>query len=667
MKPFWVLIVCGLALPLAASAPGCAGPDVRSQSPEEIEKAGAESRVVGDYAVPHQMNALVVEAVGLVSVPNTGSDPPPSPQRIHLIDEMLTRGVDNPDRLLASGNFAMVLVRGYLRPGVQKGDRFDVEVRVPAQDETVSLRGGWLMETQLKQLAVLGNEIREGKVEGLAQGPLLVDPATGTEADRIRDNRARILGGGVSLISRPLALVVKPQYKSVRYSSQVAAAINRRFHTFADGNKTGVAKARDDQYVELLTHPRYKDNIERYMRVVRAVALRESERQRIARIALIERQLLDPVTSSIAALKLEALGRDAVPALLKGIESDDGEVRFYAAEALAYLDDPAAALPLANAARDEPAFRVFALAALSAMDNVAAVDRLRELLDSSSAETRYGAFRALWAMNAQDPLVRGESFDGKFSYHVLPTAGPPMVHATRSFRPEIVLFGPDQRLIPPLILDAGPQIHVMAHNEGDAEVVVSRIAVGDPVQKRTVSTKIDDIIRAIVELGGTYPDIVQALQQANQQHALPSRFEVDAVPEAGRTYRRDPAGEGDDGLETTEDDHQPSGQVIENPVPDLFSRRTAEPGLSVPDSDEADALSEEPPAEDSPAEADASSAGIPDASEVFDSAEPPGVDAPEEREVEDAENGENEADAASDRPRPLRAFFARMSGGGDGD
>ena len=50
-------------------------------------------------------------------------------------------------------------------------------------------------------------------------------------------------------------------------------------------------------------------------------------------------------------------------------------------EALAYLDQTAAVDTLAAVARDEPAFRVNALAALSAMDDVMAYDALRSLLE----------------------------------------------------------------------------------------------------------------------------------------------------------------------------------------------------------------------------------------------------------------------------------------------
>ena len=58
-------------------------------------------------------------------------------------------------------------------------------------------------------------------------------------------------------------------------------------------------------------------------------------------------------------------------------------------------------------------------------------------------------------------------------------------------------------------------------------------------QKRVVTTRIDDVIRAIAELGGTYPDVVQAIEEAKTAGCLEGRFEVDALPEEGRSY--DPA------------------------------------------------------------------------------------------------------------------------------
>ena len=216
-------------------------------------------------------------------------------------------------------------------------------------------------------------------------------------------------------------------------------------HVFR-GKKQGVATPKTDAFIELEIHPRYKYNLGRYLQVVRSVALFESPQEQLERLELLERQLLDPVTSAQAALRLEAIGKDAVRILKKGLESNDAEVRFYSAESLAYLDQSCAVPVLAEAVKSEPAFRAYALTALCALNDVHAADALRDLFDVSSAETRYGAFRALWAMNERDPQLRGEHLSDKFWLYVVPSAGPPMVHVTHSYRPEIVLFGEESKI-----------------------------------------------------------------------------------------------------------------------------------------------------------------------------------------------------------------------------
>ncbi|HVX14016.1 MAG TPA: flagellar basal body P-ring protein FlgI [Pirellulales bacterium] len=575
MTPSWTWLVrngrsdrrlfLGLAAGLTTAGlatGGCSLPPIlRSQSPEDADDpVAAGVRLIADYALAVGGFPLTVESVGLVTgLPGTGSDPPNSSHRAALITEMEKRGVVYPNQLLASKDTEMVLVRGYLRPGIQKGDHFDVELRVPQRSECLSLRGGWLMETRLRQFAEVQSQVLEGKIMALAQGAVLVDPSADGERDRLKLTRGRVLGGGIAAESRKLGLAIRREHQNVITSAQMGNAINQRFHSFDGGVKRGVATPETDKYIELTVHPRYKDNVERYMRVVRALPIKENASQLIARLALLERQLLEPITAATAAIKLEALAKDGVKALVKGAANSDPEVRFYAAEALAYLDEAAAVAPLAEAAR-HPAFRAYALTALSAMDDYAAYEALRELLDVESAETRYGAFRALWAMNPQDEVVRGESMNDQFSYHLVESKAQPMVHVTRSFRAEVVLFGPDQRLQTPLLLDAGKEIQIVSH--GGDEITVSRIAVGDE-QKRTVSTKLDDVIRAVVALGGDYPDVVQALQQAKSRHHLESRFEIDALPAGGRSYDRD-----------KDDDEEENGRqfTVANPLPGLFAR-----------------------------------------------------------------------------------------------
>lgn len=516
---------------------GCMGPILRNQSPdaELAETPRAEVQLVQSIAHPFGMNFQKVEAVGIVTGLNgTGEDPAPSPQRAAILAEMNRREIEAPNEVLASPQTAIVVLRGFLRPGIQEGDVFDIEVRSPSRSDTTSLRGAWLLETRLTETAILGGQIRKGHVLALSQGPVLVDPTAGGE-DGPHATRGRILGGGVATKSRSLGLVLDQEHQSIRLSQRTAKAINERFHSYLDGRKRGVATPKTDEFIEISLHPRYKDNVGRYMRVIRSIAVNESTAQRQQRLLLLKDQLFDPVTTANAALRLEAIGGDEAAAILvEGATLEDPEVRFHAAQALAYLDETDAVEPLARAARDEPAFRTPALAALSAMDDGAAYDELTKMLALKNARTRYGAFRALWSMSAEDPLVRGEQLGGKFSYHRLNVAGPPMVHVTSSHRPEIVLFGKDHRLKMPLMLHAGPSL--LVNGLHGSEITVSRFSPNEPTQQRTVASDVDAVIRALAELGGDYPDVVQMLQEADEAGVLSSRFRVNALPETDNDY-----------------------------------------------------------------------------------------------------------------------------------
>ncbi len=533
-SPSLVLLAClTVALLAGCHALELQWPRFRSQSPEPEPSEAKATRLIGDVALISGRHQVEVEGVGLVvGLPGTGSDPPPGVYRAMLLEEMRKRGVPHPDKLLARSDTALVIVRGIIRPGMRKGDRFDLELRVPGRSQTKSLRGGYLLETRLTEKAVVGGAVHQGRLMALGAGPVMVDPAADAAQGEMA-RRGRVLGGGVTVRGYSVGLMLRPEFQNVAYSAQVGHAINQRFHLYNRGVKENMAVPKNDEWIELRIHPRYKHNVQRYLQVVRSIALKETAVQRAARLDLLQRRLLDRATAPAAALELEAIGHEAVPVLLRGLESDDPEVRFYAAEALAYLDHEhsgRAAPVLAQVARSDPVLRPLALAALSSMNTAESYEQLRQLLDVRSAQTRYGAFRALWAMNRHDPLVRGQLLNKQFYLHVLPTTGPRMIHLARSFRPEIVLFGADQEFPTPLLLEAGKHILVKAPPGGP--VSVSRFAPGKPVEKRQVSPKVVEVIRAVAELGGTYPDVVEMFQQAASKKLLPegSRLEIDALP-----------------------------------------------------------------------------------------------------------------------------------------
>ncbi len=508
----------------------------RGDAARRLDEATSENAdIVGDLAVPYGLHPIPVESIGLVTgLRGTGSGPLPSPERQYLLAEMQRRGVDSPNTVLASPDTSLVLLRGYLRPGIQRGDRFDIEVRVPSRSETKSLLGGYLLEVPMREMAVLGGAMREGRVLASGAGPVLVDPNADPAKDPIYATRGVILGGGVARTSRTLGLVLKPEHQSVFNSARVQTVVNRRFSLIHRGIPEGVAKAKTNEYIELKVHPRYKDNIQRYLAVIRAIPLRDNETDRVRRISELQQQLMNPDTAATAAIKLEAMGNPAVAALKEALQSPQPPIRFYAAEALAYLDCPDAAPVLGQIARDEPAFRVYALSALGTLNDLESVEQLRSMLASPSAETRYGAFRALTTLNPNDPVIMGEKLGDQFWYHVLNVDGPPMVHVTKSRRAELVLFGSHIRLNNPPVLDAGNRIMVTGREPG--KIVVSKFTPNEPDQKRFVSDDLDEVIRAVVELGGTYPEVVQMLQQAKAGGYLTARFEVDALPEPGRRY-----------------------------------------------------------------------------------------------------------------------------------
>jgi hypothetical protein len=176
-------------------------------------------------------------------------------------------------------------------------------------------------------------------------------------------------------------------------------------------------------------------------------------------------------------------------------------------------------------------------------------------------------------MNDHDPFLHDEKLSDQFHYHVLDVPGPDMVHVTQSYLPEIVLFGKDQHFRLPLMLDAGKSILVNGM-KGD-KITVSRFSSDAEPQQREVSTSVDEVVRAIVALGGTYPDVVQALQQAKVDGALESRFEVDALPQSGRAYDRVAANAKTDGEQPTDASSAESNAApleVATPLPDLFSR-----------------------------------------------------------------------------------------------
>jgi hypothetical protein len=499
------------------------------------ETEDGKPKLVRDYVSIGHYHPWAVHGFGLVvGLPGTGGDDSHTPHDQWVYNEMMREKVPGPRAILNRPDTAVVEITGTIPPGVQKGDRFDVQISLPRDSNTKSLRGGRLIQAKLSEMASLGGTMESGVTRALVQGPVMVDDPMATEATNPSGlKKGTILSGAVTVESRKLSLILKE--KSFKGADRMTKAINHRFPLPPNSRK--VAEAQTDEHIFLDVHPTYKDDVSRYIRVIQSIVCYETPSQQLNRIERLKEELQDPDTAQDAAFQLEAIGKPGIEALRLALRSPNREIRFHAATSLAYLGDGTPAKELAEIAQAEPAFRIYALNALSVMKNeLEAESYLQELLHVSSRETRYGAFRALKNRNPWDQTIRGETLGGQFSYHGIPTHAEPMVHITMRRHPEVVLFGTDTFLRQPFALDAGATIFVNGQNPGT--VVVSRLVTMGNDEKRTVSNRLDEIIRAVVDVGGTYPDVVQMLKQADIMGNLSCRLEIDCLPEANRVYRR---------------------------------------------------------------------------------------------------------------------------------
>lgn len=521
---------------------------------------------VGDLAKIPPLTETRIEGVGLVvGLDNTGSEAGPSVWRNKLLEKMRKDRVVNAERYLASPTNSLVIIRGKIPAGITTDDVFDVELELPPGSTTTSLEGGQLM---LAELFMIGYNSAGDPLDGQKKATVSGSVMTGSTANPDDPKAGRVLGGARVKKDEPYLMIINEKRKSFSTAALLQANINNRFSRLRGIDQEGMAKAKTDEVLELKIPTNYHHNQYRYFQVVEnlpAANLPELLPQRLERWG---KELLDPKTAGASAIRLEGIGRNAAEALKKGLASPHPQVRYFAAEALAYLGDESGVDVLADAAANRPEFRAFALAALAAMDQPASLMRLQELMSHADEKVRYGAFNSLRtadkthpalgqvAVRDQEPEPEPEDAGSMemriaatrrkkptrrpdpFDLYIVDCEGPPLVHVARSRRCEIVIFGKGQKLQTPAVLGAGPILINAA--DGDASVHVSRIgseSVDGPDQKvPTRGLELAETICVAANLGATYPEVLAILQAADRQKNLSGKLVVDALPTTTAAY-----------------------------------------------------------------------------------------------------------------------------------
>ncbi|MEM7457493.1 MAG: flagellar basal body P-ring protein FlgI, partial [Planctomycetota bacterium] len=548
------------------SLSGCQNFIPRGQSPD----SEAVTRIVGSEAVDDGtkyvstncgiwgVNFAVIEGVGLVvGLDGTGSEPADSSQKQHLISELQSQDIENPKQLVASENSAIVLIKAKLPPGIRKGEKYDIEIRTLDRAETASLHRGYLIHTRLRPMALLGRTLQEGHVLGYARGEVLTDALFETRDDQPNQLRGLVLGGGEAVEDRPIGLTLRTD-QTVRTATAISRAINARFSADGRDGRTGAATPKTDKLIELQVPEEYKLNVGRFAQLVLNVAYDETTTQRVERLERLGQQINNPETAELAALRLEALGPEGVPTLKRTLNSPDAEIKFFAAQALAYQGEPDGVDHLETMAAGEPAFRWHALTALASMDDMAARVALESLMQVDSAEARYGAFRALSARDPDDPVVAGRRLANSFHLCTVDSeTADPLLHFSRSRRPEIVLFGEQTVSEQFLYVETGLTVRAV----GDGQVRITKYDTEDQ-QRKVCSNSVADIIETMAAMDCRYTTMLQMFRETKQKGDLSGRLAVNAVPRLNTSAGREVIG-----------DYSPeeSDRYVSNDVPGLFA------------------------------------------------------------------------------------------------
>jgi flagellar basal body P-ring protein FlgI len=553
--------------------------DPKDVKETDAKEKPADVKTIGDITGVWGAHPVRVYGVGVVyGLQGTGSDPQPDEYRRMALHDLKQTGIEEPGKFLASPNTAIVLVSAVLPPGIHKGEPIDVEVELPPRDKATSLRGGKLMACDLREYAD-SHELRgqsgahasvRGKVLATASGPIMV--GLGETSDKERLRRGKVWGGGRAGIDRNFMLLLNKDSQDARLAKQVAERVNERFFGQFRGSQRGMAEAKTNTEITLKVPSHYRLNWPRYLRVVRNIPLRDNAPGRSQYRKQVLRDLQNPAHCVPAALKLEALGTESEADLKAVLNHEHPLVRFSAAEALAYLGDPASAQTLSQVLAEQPRLQAYGLTALASLDEGISHVVLRELLNSPSARTRYGAFRALWALDEKEAALNEELLNERFSLHCVAQNSSPMVHISTIKRAEIVVFGDKPVLKAPFSLQAGPEYAVTAR-EGEQQCVVSRFSANAGVQREFCSMHVDEIIRKLAGMGAGYSEVVEFLEQGNKTRSLSCRVEIDALPESVSVMELAVSGAVDAGLvELKRDADEKDDTVDFGLLPNLFAR-----------------------------------------------------------------------------------------------
>lgn len=350
----------------------------------------------------------------------------------------------NLAELLDSKDTAVVLVEASIPPGAPGDTFFDVQVSALPTTSTTSLEGGKLWTTFLRR-GLASPTAPHTEPVASAKGELFVNPfaeqASEGQLTSVNRRRGRVLNGGVSLKSMPLALQLRTP--SFSRSRAVTNAINTRFPLeFGQRNPTArpVSQKSDEQIV-INVPPSWAAQTDEFVEVLMHTPIdtRGLEERAFAYSRWVEE---NPIHAPSIAWCWVAVGQRSVPAIQKFYDHAEQVPRLAALKAGAKLEDPLVVPHLASIAEDKTSpIRRDVIDMLGEMDGNPLVGTvLRRLLDDPDRVIRVAAFEGL--LRQGDAIIQSIPTGRypSFALFQVPSSFP-MLYVSQHEAPYIAVFG----------------------------------------------------------------------------------------------------------------------------------------------------------------------------------------------------------------------------------
>lgn len=492
---------CALAVAALAALTGCAADEERPE-PIQIDRATAPEyfvNTVGQRAFVTGGEPVLVQGVGLVvGLNGTGSTTHPPGLRNRMLKVIAALRL--PTSVLSDPDTAAVYISGFVPPGSRKGDRFDLVLMAAPNTQTTSLEGGRLLECDLYRVETTRAGPVTGSILAYGSGELFVSPFRTTAppserreaagmrsvdgpasdipvpapSDAAPDDTPRtdprvgwILGGGDCRYTRDFFLnLLEP---SERTAQQIVRHVNARFPRAAEGNV-------DPGQVDLTVPPAYNHDKPRFLKVVRSIFLVDSPSARERRMRELAEALASDADPDSVVAGLEAFGRPVLPLLRPMLDSANLRQRYFAAETMCRLDDPAAVETMKQFALDDTSpYQERAIRSLGELSDAEGATVLEDALEVQNPAARIAAYQAL--RKCAPTLLDYVIVPRDVEVAVVPTRGDPFVYVSRQMQPRIVVFG-NVYLDPPVLIDT-PRFLVSAQPGESGLALMSKI-IGPP-------------------------------------------------------------------------------------------------------------------------------------------------------------------------------------------